>query len=65
MEIPNSENNIINLIHHSNRNFIEHELFQFLKIPSNTLNSEGIEQAKDFIVSYISDISEDINIYDV
>ncbi|MFX0005373.1 MAG: M20/M25/M40 family metallo-hydrolase [Promethearchaeota archaeon] len=64
MEIPNSGKKIINLIHNSNKNFIDHELIQFLKIPSNTLNSEGIEKAKNFIVSYISDISENINVYD-
>ncbi|MFW9819855.1 MAG: M20/M25/M40 family metallo-hydrolase [Candidatus Thorarchaeota archaeon] len=64
MEIPNSEMNIIDLIQDSNRNFIENELIQFLKIPSNTLNSEGIEKAKDYIISYIFDISEEIKVYE-
>ncbi|MFX0024349.1 MAG: M20/M25/M40 family metallo-hydrolase [Candidatus Hermodarchaeota archaeon] len=64
MEIPKSELNIIGLIRDSNKNFIENDLSQFLKIPSNTLNTEGIERAKDYIVSYISDISEETNLYE-
>jgi acetylornithine deacetylase/succinyl-diaminopimelate desuccinylase-like protein len=64
MEIANSEMNIIDLIQDSNRDFIENELLQFLKIPSNTLNPEGIEETKNYIISYISDFSENINVYE-
>ncbi|MFX0040611.1 MAG: M20/M25/M40 family metallo-hydrolase [Promethearchaeota archaeon] len=61
MEIANSESYIIDLIKNSNNQFIENDLFRFLKIPSNTLNQEGIEKAKNFLISYISEISEEID----
>ncbi len=64
MEIVNSDTNVIELIQNSNKQFIENELCQFLKIPSNTLNQEGITRAKDYLISYISEISEDINEYE-
>ena len=63
MEIAKSKTNIIDLIQNSNSQFIENELRPFLKIPSNTLNLEGIEKAKKFIISYISEISEEIKEY--
>ncbi|MFX0142480.1 MAG: M20/M25/M40 family metallo-hydrolase [Candidatus Hodarchaeota archaeon] len=61
MEVVNSESDIITLIKNSNKQFIENDLCRFLKIPSNTLNPEGIEKAKNFLISYISEISEEIN----
>ena len=63
MEIANSETNIIELIRNSNKPFIENELRLFLTIPSNTLNHEGIAKAKNYLISYISEISEEINEY--
>jgi acetylornithine deacetylase/succinyl-diaminopimelate desuccinylase-like protein len=63
MEIVNSNQNIIELIQNSNQEFVGNELRQFLKIPSNTLNHEGIEVAKNFLITYISEISEEINEY--
>ncbi|MFX1313674.1 MAG: M20/M25/M40 family metallo-hydrolase, partial [Promethearchaeota archaeon] len=46
----------------SNKEFIEKELLPFLRIPSNTLNKEGITKAKSFLTSYISKFSEKIDI---
>ncbi|MFX1500272.1 MAG: M20/M25/M40 family metallo-hydrolase [Promethearchaeota archaeon] len=63
MEVANSHKNIIHLINNSNEIFIEKELRPFLRIPSNTLNQEGIKLAKDYLISYISKFSEDINEY--
>ncbi len=51
---------IEDLIKKSNSEFIENELRPFLQIPSNTLNREGIDSAKDFITTYISEFCEDI-----
>ncbi|MFX1276400.1 MAG: M20/M25/M40 family metallo-hydrolase [Promethearchaeota archaeon] len=48
------------IIKKSNDQFINDELRPFLKIPSNTLNKDGILKAKDFILSYISDFCESI-----
>jgi acetylornithine deacetylase/succinyl-diaminopimelate desuccinylase-like protein len=58
-----SNNNLEELIKKSNREFIENELIPFLRIASNTLNEEGIKQAKDYIKTYISDFCEDVNEY--
>ena len=55
MNIVKSNNNLDELIKKSNSEFIENELLPFLRIPSNTLNGEGIKQAKDYIITYISD----------
>jgi len=52
-----------NLIKNSNVAFINEELRPFLKIPSNTLNRNGIIQAKNFITSYISGFCEEIKYY--
>ncbi|TET57980.1 MAG: M20/M25/M40 family metallo-hydrolase [Promethearchaeota archaeon] len=60
MEKANSVKKITELIRNSNDEFIENELRPFLRIPSNTLNSEGIFKAKDFLLSYISDFCEEI-----
>ncbi|MFX1303376.1 MAG: M20/M25/M40 family metallo-hydrolase [Promethearchaeota archaeon] len=61
MEKANSDAGIIDLIRNSNKDFIENELRPFLRIPSNTLNSEGINSAKNYLISYISEFSEEIN----
>ena len=52
-----------NLIKNSNVAFINEDLRPFLKIPSNTLNRNGIIQAKNFITSYISGFCEEIKYY--
>jgi len=64
MEKANSDTRLIDLIKKSNDEFIENELRPFLKIPSNTLNREGIMRAKNHLLSYITDFSEEINEYD-
>ncbi len=46
------------IINDSNKHFIEEELIPFLKIPSTTSNPEGISNARDFLKSYISNLSE-------
>ncbi len=51
----------IEILKNDNDNFIQNELIPFLKIPSYTLNKEGINDAKDFIKSYIMDFCEDIS----
>ena len=56
----NSRQKIEDLIKHNNEEFIENELRPFLRIPSNTLNKEGIVKAVDFIKSYISEFSNDV-----
>ena len=61
MEKANSEKKIIDLIRNSNKEFIENELRPFLKIPSNTLNYEGIIRAKNYLISYITDFSKEIH----
>ncbi|MFX1388610.1 MAG: M20/M25/M40 family metallo-hydrolase [Promethearchaeota archaeon] len=61
MEVANSKTNLINIIKRSNKDFIENELRPFLRIPSHTLNYEGIQKAKNYIISYISDLSEEID----
>ncbi len=64
MEKANSETKLVDFIRNTNEDFIENELRPFLKIPSNTLNHEGITRAKNYLLSYISDFSEEINEYD-
>lgn len=58
-----SRGKIVGLLEKSNEEFIESELRPFLKIPSNTLNQDGIMKAKDFIISYISDFCDEIKEY--
>jgi acetylornithine deacetylase/succinyl-diaminopimelate desuccinylase-like protein len=47
----------------SNQIFIEKELRPFLKIPSFTLNKQGIQETKDFIISYINDFADNVTEY--
>ncbi|NVM37544.1 MAG: M20/M25/M40 family metallo-hydrolase [Candidatus Lokiarchaeota archaeon] len=63
MEKANSVKKLAELIRNSNGEFIENELRPFLRISSNTLNHEGIIEAKNYLVSYISQFSEEINEY--
>ncbi|MFX0104865.1 MAG: M20/M25/M40 family metallo-hydrolase [Candidatus Hodarchaeota archaeon] len=63
MEKANFNTEIIDLIRSSNKEFIENELSSFLRIPSNTLNYEAIELAKNYLISYISQFSEEVNEY--
>ena len=55
-----SNDTIENKLKISNKKFIETDLLPFLRIPSETLNKEGIIKAKEFIISYISDFCEEI-----
>ncbi|MFX1320366.1 MAG: M20/M25/M40 family metallo-hydrolase [Promethearchaeota archaeon] len=55
-----SNNNIKNIVIKSNREFLENELLPFLRIPSNTLNKEGINLAKEYIISYTSGFCKEI-----
>ena len=48
------------IIKQTNAEFIEKELKPFLRIPSNTLNTEGIATALDFIKSYLSGFCDDL-----
>ncbi len=56
--------NIRNQIQEENTLFITNDLQEFLQIPSYSLNSNGIEQAKKFIINYISEFCEEINIFE-
>jgi acetylornithine deacetylase/succinyl-diaminopimelate desuccinylase-like protein len=58
-----SIDNIENQIKIGNKKFIESDLQPFLKIPSETLNKEGILKTKSFFLSYISDFCEEIKEY--
>lgn len=60
----NSIQKIETIIKQGNQEFIQNELKPFLKIPSSTLNKEGIKKAVDFIKSYISEFTEDIKIFE-
>lgn len=64
MEKANSETKLVELIRNSNEEFIEDELRPFLRIPSWTLNIEGVKKAKNYLISYISEFSEEVNEYD-
>ncbi len=55
-----SKNDFKELIRRTNEKFIKKDLIHFLKIPSYTSNREAIEEAKDFITSYISNFCEKI-----
>ncbi|MHA2128931.1 MAG: M20/M25/M40 family metallo-hydrolase [Promethearchaeota archaeon] len=56
--------NFENLIKKSNKKFIESDLQPFLRIPSSTLNRKGISNAKNFLISYISDFCKEVKIYE-
>ncbi len=56
----NSKNDLKELICSTNETFIEEDLISFLKIPSFTSNKEAIQEAKDYITSYISNFCEKI-----
>ena len=56
----NQSSKIEEIIRNDNKKFIEEDLTNFLKISSFTLNKEALIEAKDFIISYISDFCEDI-----
>jgi len=60
MENIKFNNELIELIKNSNEKFINRDLREFLKIPSYSLNKEGILRAKEFIISYISDFCDEI-----
>ena len=54
----------ISIIESTNESFIQNELRPFLRIPSNTGNEEGIHEAKDFIRYYLSDVCDDLKVYE-
>lgn len=56
-------NKIESELKNSNIDFIDNVLRPFLRIPSNTSNKEGIQKAKDYIISYIDSFSEEITEY--
>lgn len=58
MENGKDDKEIEKLLKKSNRTFIERDLIEFLKIPSNTLNKKGIQDAIDYIVNYVSPFSQ-------
>ncbi len=60
MSHENSISNMKDIIKQTNAEFIENELKPFLRIPSNTLNKEGIETAVDFIKSYLSGFCDEL-----
>ncbi|MFX0141350.1 MAG: M20/M25/M40 family metallo-hydrolase [Candidatus Hodarchaeota archaeon] len=60
MEQVEFDKKVEELIKKTNSNFTGKDLIDFLKIPSNTLNKKGIQQGKDFLLSYISDFCDEI-----
>jgi acetylornithine deacetylase/succinyl-diaminopimelate desuccinylase-like protein len=54
--IDNIKSNLIG----DNHIFIENELQPFLRIPSHSLNKKGIQEAKDFLISYIKPFAKEI-----
>jgi len=60
MEQVEFDKKVEELIKKTNSEFIEKDLTKFLKIPSNTLNKKGIQQGKDFLLSYIADFCQEI-----
>ncbi len=56
----NDRSELKKLIRRTNEKFINEDLIRFLKIPSYTLNGIAIKEAKDFIISYISNFCEKI-----
>ena len=63
MNNKNSTFKIEDIINKSNNDFINNELRPFLRIPSYTLNRNGILEARDFIIAYISGFCEEIKEY--
>ncbi|MFX1497747.1 MAG: M20/M25/M40 family metallo-hydrolase [Promethearchaeota archaeon] len=61
MENGTDDKEIEGLLKKSNRKFIERDLIEFLKIPSNTLNKKGIQDAMEFIISYISPFTQKVD----
>ena len=57
---PSGKNDLKELFCRTNEKFIKEDLISFLKIPSYTSNGEAIKEAKDFVVSYISNFCENI-----
>ena len=55
-----SKNELREVIQNSNEEFIEKDLIPFLKIPSYSLNPEGIREAIDFLASYLSSFCEEV-----
>lgn len=55
-----NEKKIVEIIKKYNDDFIKNELIPFLRIPSNTINKKGILEAKNFLLSYISNFAKDI-----
>jgi acetylornithine deacetylase/succinyl-diaminopimelate desuccinylase-like protein len=60
MTQKSSIDNLTELIQASNSNFIEKDLRQFLQIPSFTSNKQGCIEAKEYIISYISNLASEI-----
>ena len=60
MEQVEFDKKVEEVIKKTNSEFIENDLTTFLKIRSNTLNKKGIQQGKDFLLSYISDFCGEI-----
>ncbi|TFG02165.1 MAG: M20/M25/M40 family metallo-hydrolase [Promethearchaeota archaeon] len=60
MKSENSMQRHVNMINETHDGFIENELLPFLRIPSFTLNKKGINQAKEFLISYIRPFSDNI-----
>jgi acetylornithine deacetylase/succinyl-diaminopimelate desuccinylase-like protein len=58
-----SIDNIENQIKFGNKKFIESDLQPFLRIRSETLNKKGILNAKNFLITYLSDFCEEIKEY--
>ncbi|MFO8019177.1 MAG: M20/M25/M40 family metallo-hydrolase [Promethearchaeia archaeon] len=48
------------IIEKTNDEFIKNDLRPFLQIPSNTLNTKGIQKAKQFILDYIREICDEV-----
>ncbi|MFX1411700.1 MAG: M20/M25/M40 family metallo-hydrolase [Promethearchaeota archaeon] len=63
MNSVKSNENFEGIIRATNNEFLENELYPFLKIPSNTFNRKGILKAKEYLISYISSFCEDITEY--
>jgi len=62
MENIKFDDDLIQFIRNGNEQFINNDLREFLKIASYSLNKEGILRAKDYIISYISEICNDIQV---
>ncbi|MFX1555972.1 MAG: M20/M25/M40 family metallo-hydrolase [Promethearchaeota archaeon] len=62
MENIKFDKEIIQFIQASNEQFIKNDLREFLKIASYSLNKEGILKARDYIISYLSEICDDIQV---